>query len=150
MLARHHAITASAYYQTFPKGILRALLPDVPLGNGPAARLGGELGYRVYTGNDGPSGVFLGPSVVALPLAAPRLTDAYQTEIVSFMAYGASLDLGVQAVVGPGFTLGGGVGVMALAYSRPASATPPAGIVLPAYPEPHVLPRLLVAAGWAF
>jgi hypothetical protein len=56
----------------------------------------------------------------------------------------------VQAVVGPGFTIGGGIGVMALAYSRPASATPPAGIELPSYPEPHVFPRLLIAAGWAF
>jgi hypothetical protein len=58
--------------------------------------------------------------------------------------------VGVQAVVGPGFTLGGGLGVMALAYDRPASATPPAGIELPSYPEPHVLPRVLVMAGWAF
>jgi hypothetical protein len=85
-----------------------------------------------------------------MPLAAPRLASDYRPEVVSFMAYGASLDVGVQAVVGPGFTIGGGVGVMALAYAPPASATPPAGLELPSYPVPHVLPRLLIAAGWAF
>jgi hypothetical protein len=85
-----------------------------------------------------------------MPLAAPRLTSDYRAEVISFMAYGAALDVGVQAVVGGGFTIGGGVGVAALAYSRPVSATPPPGIELPSYPEPHVLPRLLFAAGWAF
>lgn len=150
VLAPHHAITASAYYQTFPSGLIRMALPDASKGAAPQSRLGGELGYRLYTGSDGPTGFFVGPSFVAMPLAAPRLTDAYEGEVVSFMAYGASLDLGVQAVVGPGFTLGAGLGVMALAYDSPASATPPPGIELPSHPEPHVLPRLLVMAGWAF
>lgn len=125
-------------------------LPDMTVGEGPQSRFGGELGYRLYTGSDGPTGLFVGPSFVAMPLAAPRLTADYRTEVVSFMAYGAALDVGVQAVVGPGFTLGGGVGVMALAYDTPASATPPAGIDLPSFPAPHVLPRLLVNVGWAF
>ncbi len=150
VFARHHAVTASAYLQTFPQAILRRLLPDIALGEGPEARLGGEIGYRLYSGSDGPTGIFIGPSAIAMPLAAPRLASDYRAEVVSFMAYGASLDVGVQAVVGPGFTIGGGVGVMALAYSPPASATPPTGLELPSYPEPHVLPRLLFAAGWAF
>ena len=150
VFARHHAITASGYLQTFPHAILRRLLPDIPLGDGPQSRLGGEVGYRLYSGTDGPTGVFVGPSLVAMPLAAPRLASDFRPEVVSFMAYGAALDVGVQAVVGPGFTIGGGIGVMALSYSPPASATPPAGLELPSYPEPHVLPRLLVAAGWAF
>ena len=150
LFARHHAVTASGYLQTFPQAILKRLLPDIPLGDGPQSRLGGEVGYRLYSGTDGPTGVFVGPSLVAMPLAAPRLASDYRPEVVSFMAYGGSLDVGVQAVVGPGFTVGGGVGVMALAYSPPASATPPTGLELPSYPEPHVLPRLLFAAGWAF
>jgi len=150
VLARHHALTASGYLQTFPQAILKRLLPDMPLGDGPQSRLGGEVGYRLYSGTDGPTGVFVGPSLVAMPLAAPRLASDYRPEVVAFMAYGGSLDVGVQAVVGPGFTIGGGVGVMALAYSPPASATPPTGLELPSYPEPHVLPRLLFAAGWAF
>jgi hypothetical protein len=150
VLAPHHAITASGYVQTFPSALIRVALPDLKSGAGPQARIGGELGYRLYTGSDGPTGFFVGPSLVAMPLAAPRLTEDYRAEIVSFTAYGAALDIGVQAIVGPGFTLGGGVGVMALAYSPPQSASPPSGIELPTYPQPHVLPRLLVMAGWAF
>ncbi|MDB4936289.1 MAG: hypothetical protein JWP87_3261 [Labilithrix sp.] len=150
LFAPHHGVIASGYLQTFPRAILRTLLPDVALGDGPQSRLGGEIGYRLYSGADDPTGVFIGPSLVAMPLAAPQLTGDYRVEVTSFMAYGAALDIGVQAVVGAGFTIGGGVGVTALAYSRPASAAPPAGIELPSYPEPHVLPRLLFAAGWAF
>lgn len=150
VFARHHAIVASGFLQTFPTGLLKTALPDLPIENGPESRFGGELGYRFYSGTNGPTGVFVGPSFVAMPLAAPRLTEAYKAEIVSFTAYGAALDVGVQTVIGPGFTIGGGIGVMALAYAPPASAQPPAGIELPSWPQPHVLPRLLVMAGWAF
>jgi len=150
VIAPHHALVASGYIQTFPKALLRLALPDLPIGEGPESRFGGELGYRLYSGSDGPTGVFIGPSFIAMPLAAPRLTDDYRAEVVSFTAFGASLDIGAQAVFGPGFTIGGGLGVMALAYSPPTSATPPQGITLPTYPTPHVLPRVLLAAGWAF
>ena len=150
VVAPHHALTASGFVQTFPKGLLRIAAPDFADGDAPPSRFGGELGYRLYSGSDGPNGIFIGPSVVSMPLVAPRLTDDFRPELVSFNAYGAAIDVGAQAVVGPGFTIGGGVGVMALAYSSPASATPPPGVSLPSYPEPHVLPRLLVMAGWAF
>lgn len=85
-----------------------------------------------------------------MPIAYPRVTENLRAEVVSFNAYGAALDLGVQAIIGPGFTIGGGIGVMALAYTPPASVAPPSGIQVPPYPEPHVLPRLLMMAGWAF
>jgi hypothetical protein len=150
LLASHHAIVASAYVQTFSRQMIRALLPSVDLGEAPASRLGGELGYRFYTGRDGPTGLFIGPSAVAMPIAYPRVTEDLRAEVVSFNAYGGALDVGVQAVIGPGFTIGGGVGVMALAYTPPASIAPPPGIQVPSYPEPHVLPRLLMMAGWAF
>ena len=152
LLASHHALVASAYVQTFSKTLLRVLLPSVDLGQPPSSRLGGELGYRFYSGRDGPTGLFIGPSAVAvaMPIAYPRVTEDLKAEVVSFNAYGGTLDAGVQAVVGPGFTIGGGVGVMALAYTPPASAAPPPGIQVPSYPEPHVLPRLLMMAGWAF
>ena len=89
----------------------------------------------------------------ALIVVLARVLDTMRSlraEVVSFNAYGGALDVGVQAVVGPGFTIGGGVGVMALAYTPPASIAPPAGAQVPSYPEPHVLPRLLIMAGWAF
>lgn len=83
-----------------------------------------------------------------MPIAYPRVTDPLRAEVVSFNAYGGALDVGVQAVIGPGLTIGGS-GVMALAYTPPASITAPAGLEVPSYPEPHMLPRLLMMAGWA-
>lgn len=150
LFARHHAVVASGYLQTFSTTMLRALMPSVELAQVPQSRLGGELGYRFYSGDAGPTGLFVGPSAVAVPIAYPRVTEELRAEVVSFMAYGAALDVGVQAIIGPGFTLGGGVGVMALAWQPPASAQAPAGVTAPSYPTPHVLPRLLVMAGWAF
>jgi hypothetical protein len=151
MLAAHHAIVASGYLQTFPTWILRHVLPsDAAAGDAPPSRLGGELGYRLYSGSKAPSGLFAGPSFVAMPLAYPHLGPDYRGEIVSFLAYGGAFDLGVQAVADGGFTLGGGVGVMYLAYSPPASVAPPPGVTAPTFPTPHVLPRLLLAAGWSF
>jgi len=150
LVAPHHAVVASGYVQTFPTAMLRILLPSAELGEGPAARPGAELGYRFYTTSDSASGVFVGPSLLAMPIAYPRVTESLRAEVVSFHALGAALDLGAQIVTGGGFVFGGGVGVMALAYTPPASIAAPAGVAVPSYPEPHVLPRLLLSAGWAF
>jgi len=150
LVASHHAVHASAYLQTFPRAMLEMLLPSAELGEGPASLLGGEIGYRFYARPESASGLFVGPSLIAMPLAYPRVTEQLRAEVVSFHAYGAALDLGAQVVTDSGFTFGGGIGVMALAYTPPASITPPPGANVPTYPEPHVLPRLLLAAGWSF
>ncbi|MBX3187984.1 MAG: hypothetical protein KF819_13255 [Labilithrix sp.] len=150
LVAPHHGIVASGFVQTFPRAMLEILVPDAEIGRGPSSRVGAELGYRFYTGRDGPTGFFAGPSFLAMPIAYPRVTESLQAEVVSFHAYGAAFDLGAQIVTGAGFTFGGGIGVMALAYRAPASMAPPPGVTVPSYPEPHVLPRLLLQAGWAF
>jgi hypothetical protein len=151
VLVAHHAIVVSGYVQTFPAWMLRRLLPsDVEVGGGPPSRPGGELGYRFYTGQRGATGLFVGPSAVAMPLVYPRLGPDLRGEVVSFYAYGAALDVGVQAITDAGFTIGGGLGAMYLAYTPPSSVTPPAGVSVPTFIEPHVLPRVLIAAGWSF
>jgi hypothetical protein len=149
--ARHHAIVVSGYAQTFAPWLLRQVLPRaVDVGSGPPARPGGEIGYRFYTGTRGAHGLFVGPSAIAMPLVAPRVGTDLRAEVVSFQAYGAALDVGVQAITDAGFTVGGGLGVMYLAYTPPASVAPPPGVPVPSFPQPHVLPRLLIAAGWSF
>jgi hypothetical protein len=151
VLVRHHAIVASAWAQTFTPTMLRVLMPkEIDVSKGADTRFGGELGYRLYTGQDGAHGLFAGISGVAMPIAYPRVTQDLKTDVPSFNAYGGAFDVGVQAIMDSGFTIGGGVGVMYLAYTPPASATPPAGVAVPSYPEPHVLPRLLFSAGWSF
>jgi hypothetical protein len=151
VLAPHHVLTGGAYVQTFSGWMLRAIMPSgVEVGDRAVSRVGGEIGYRLYSGRDGATGIFVGPSFVAMPIVQPVVTSDLRTEVVSLIAYGGAVDVGVQAQMSSGFTIGGGLGVMALAYSRPASATPPPGVDAPAAPEPHVLPRVLFAAGWAF
>lgn len=148
---RHHALVASAYYQTFTPAMLRVLLPkEIDVGKGADARLGGELGYRFYTGAEGAHGLFAGISGVAMPIVYPRVGQDLKSDVVSFHAYGGAIDVGVQAITSSGFTIGGGLGVMYLAYTPPASIKPPPGVQAPSFPELHVLPRLLLAAGWSF
>ena len=148
---RHHALVVSAWLQTFTPAMLRVLMPsEVDVSRGADARFGGELGYRFYSGSDGAHGLFAGASGVAMPIAYPRVSSDAKSEVVSFHAYGGAIDVGAQAITSSGFTIGGGLGVMYLAYAPPVSATPPPGVSVPSVPEPHVLPRLLLSAGWSF
>ncbi|MBX3226234.1 MAG: hypothetical protein KIT84_28320 [Labilithrix sp.] len=148
---RHHAIVGTAFYQTFTPRMLEVLMPSVvDVSRGADARFGGELGYRVYSGDRGAHGFFAGVSGVAMPLALPRLTPDFRSEVVSFHAFGGALDVGVQVQTSWGFTVGGGIGAMYLAYDPPRSATPPPGAPNVNVTAPHVLPRLLLSAGWSF
>ena len=149
--AARHAIVLVGFVQTFPPWMVRRLVPsNVEVGSGPPSRPGGEIGYRFYTGQHGASGLFVGPSAVVMPLIYPRLGQDLRAEVVSFNAYGAALDVGLQAITDFGLTLGGGLGVMYLVYTPPASVTPPTGVTAPTFVQPHVLPRLLFTAGWSF
>lgn len=142
----HHALTASLYSQSVPLWLVKALSARDEVHEHGGSTLGGELGYRLYSGKGGADGLFVGGSFVSMPLAYARLgADLASAELVRFSAPGAAFDLGVQKVTGSGFTLGGGIGVMYLAYAVPTdNRRLPLGI------EPHVLPRLLLAAGWSF
>jgi hypothetical protein len=143
----HHGVTTSLFVQTFPLGLVRRFIPQGVTVADPPSRVGGEIGYRFYTGRMGANGFFLGPSLVLMPVAYPRATDA-GVEITSFHAYGAAFDVGVQAVTSGGFTIGGGLGVMGLSYTLPRSNV--AGVEIPPVATPHVLPWLLLAIGWSF
>lgn len=145
VVAPHHAIGASGFVQTFPRGMIELLVPSgAEIGSGPSTLPGGELGYRLYTSGASASGLFVGPSFVLMPIAYPRVRDDGKVDIDAQHAYGAALDVGAQMVTSAGFTVGGGLGAMVLAYTPPKSY---GGI---AFAEPHVLPRLLFMAGWSF
>lgn len=143
--APHHAIVASAFYQTFPRGMIEMLVPNgAELANAPSSKPGGELGYRLYTSGASASGLFVGPSFVLMPIAYPRVREDLKVAVDALHAYGVALDMGAQMVTSSGFTVGGGLGAMVVAYTPPKSY---GGV---AFAEPHVLPRLLFMAGWSF
>ncbi len=150
-LLAHHAIVASVFVQTFPGWMLRALTPSgVPATDATTTRLGGELGWRLYTSSAGAEGLFAGVSAITMPIVQARLAEDLHADLVTVTAFGGAFDVGVQAMTSAGFTIGGGLGVMALAYARPAPAPAPPGVDAPSFPAPHVLPRILFATGWAF
>lgn len=142
----HHVITGSLYTQSVPMWLVRKVAGGYDVHDNNGASLGGEIGYRLYSGRIGADGAFVGGSFVSMPLAYARLgTDLRSADLVRFNAVGGALDIGVQKVTDSGFTIGGGVGVTYLSYAMPVdSRRLPLGI------EPHVLPRLLLAAGWSF
>lgn len=150
-LADHHILALSGYLQTFSLPTLQPLLPQDVRDrlNGNPSRLGGEIGYRLYSGSGGTEGLFVGPSFVLTPLVYPRFTGAnVQTagvELQPFYAPGAALDVGAQTVTAMGLTLGGGIGMEYLAYDLPNDPRR-----IPLNLTPHWVPRLLFAAGWSF
>ena len=141
----HHTLVASLYSQSVPMWLARAFASRDELHDTGGATLGGELGYRLYSGRNGSDGLFVGPSFVSMPLAYPRLaSDLRSADLVRFSAPGAALDVGFQKITSSGFTIGGGIGVMYLAYEMPNDVRR-----IPIGFEPHVVPRLLLAAGWS-
>jgi len=142
----HHVFTGSLYAQAIPMGLVKSLSGHDEIHDNSGASLGGELGYRIYTGSLGADGLFAGASFLSMPLAYPRIdADLRSADLVRFNALGGAFDIGAQKITESGFTIGGGVGVMYLSYAMPSDIRRiPIGL------EPHVLPRLLLAAGWSF
>lgn len=146
LVASHHVLEGTLYY---------ADTVTNEDSNGNRFRgWGGELGYRYYTGHDGPRGFFVGPSLL---LAVMRAIPA-RGETIDFLNYGIAVDAGYQAIIADRWVLGLGVG---LQYNRPNKTFPqqevPASIYANAPRGPDerggglwVRPRLLLALGFAF
>ncbi|MDB4936877.1 MAG: hypothetical protein JWP87_3849 [Labilithrix sp.] len=141
----HHVLIGSLYSQAVPLWLVKTISGRDEVRAG-GTLLGGELGYRLYSGRSGADGLFVGPSFVSMPLAYARVAnDLRSADVIEFSAMGAAIDIGAQTVTSSGFTIGGGIGVMYLSYDLPNDNRR-----LPLTIEPHVLPRLLLAAGWSF
>ncbi len=105
---------------------------------------GSELGYRFYTGERGPNGLFIGPSV-----HVERLTETAQGHAVTVSTVGVALDAGAQWIFGPGIVFGVGLGIdyTPVGTNTTASRLPVEGAWLAGG---GVRPRGLVAIGFAF
>jgi hypothetical protein len=134
---RHHAISANPFYQ--------AATEDSDNTTTSYSAFGGELGYRYYSGNDGPEGFFAGPSFIFMRgemneecrSAGCRVDPTLDT-----MTFGMAVDAGYQWMSETGLTLGGGVGAM---YLRSDTSTRGAE----ALRFQGVLPRLLFSIGYS-
>jgi hypothetical protein len=104
---------------------------------------GAELGYRYYTGSKGPNGFFVGPSFL---LGHYSATTGESDQSVSFTSVGAAIDIGGQAVVGPGIVVGGGFGLQWTEATEDFQDMP---LAAAAIAGGGVRPRFLVTVGYA-
>ncbi len=141
----HHAIVGTVYAQSLPVSMVRPFAGNVAIRDAASSPgFGGELGYRLYSGGRGADGLFIGGSVLAMPLAYPRLARDLAVELERVYGVGGAVDIGAQTVTSFGLTIGGGIGVSLLAYDMPNDPSR-----LP-FAMPHVLPRLLLQTGYSF
>jgi hypothetical protein len=141
MLARHHALILTPFFDH-----TTVTVNDVDVGslNG----FGGELGYRFYTGDRGMNGFFIGPSVLFASWSqSSDIPNAPSGD--GFTAIGGALDLGGQAVIGPGVIVGGGFGLQYTSNSIDVE-TKDLNIASAAIAGGGVRPRFLLSVGYGF
>ena len=109
--AMHHALVLNPHYDSVTAEV------TVSDGTNSVATFeenftggGAELGYRYYTGRAGPNGFFVGPSLLLGAYTASN-SDFTGSEATSFSRVGFAVDIGGQAVIDPGFVIGGGFGL---------------------------------------
>lgn len=134
LLASHHVLGVSAYY---------AYARTNEDSNNVFRGVGGELGYRWYTGDNGPRGFYIGPSVLLGRFeAVPARGDS-----VSYWNVGGAMDLGWEALVADRVLFGLGAG---LQYTAPTASLPAQEVTASVYANAGLRPRLSLAFGVAF
>lgn len=135
----HHALTVNPSFTH---------TSDLFLGS--ITGFGAEVGYRYYTSTKGPAGFYVGPSLIigSYSVSNSAWFDGASRD-TSFVSYGAAIDVGGQAVIGPGIVVGGGFG---LQYTRTTSDvdTTLLGRSATAAASHSVMPRFLLSVGYAF
>lgn len=148
----HHALILSPHYQwaeTAP--VYKFADPNSDPNSAPTSRvgtqhfkaLGGEIGYRYYSGHGGMRGWFIGPSLIldmgwANPLDGP---------MKRYGDLGLAVDTGYQVIIADNITIGLGVGVQGMFTTQklPDQQFPAHTIA-----NREVDPRVLLSLGWAF
>jgi hypothetical protein len=144
VFAKHHAIVLNPYYNS----------TNIEINNvdvGTLSGFGAELGYRLYTGSKGSNGFFIGPSFLfgSWSASSKVLVPGQPSTDTDFTALGAALDLGGQAIIGPGVIVGGGFGLQYTKNSEDFN-TNNFNIVSAAIAGGGVRPRFLLSVGFAF
>lgn len=149
MPAAHHALTLNPFFAHAP---VTVTVNGKDIDAGALNGFGGELGYRFYTGSKGPNGFYIGPSVILASYSQSAPSGAAASGSAgsdSFMSYGGALDIGGQAVIGPGIVVGGGFG---LQYTKTSQdiATENLNLASAVIAGGGIRPRFLASVGYAF
>lgn len=147
--APHHAITLNPFFVHAP---VTASVNGQDVDLGSLNGFGGELGYKFYTGSKGPNGFYVGPSLILghYSASAPSGTAAAGSSgNDSFTSYGAALDIGGQAIVGPGIVIGGGFGLQYTKNSQDLN-TSDLNLASAVIAGGGIRPRFLLSLAYAF
>jgi len=142
--ALHHALTLNPFYTHVSAGTLTINNQTEDLGTFSGG--GAELGYRYYTGNKGPNGFFVGPSV----LFADYSQSGGGASSTSFTSVGGAIDIGGQGVIGPGIVIGGGFGLQWTKNSKDYNDTSDLNWASAIIAGGGTRPRFLFSVGYAF
>lgn len=142
----HHALVLSpmfAWPSTVPLQITNPMtMTSTTIASQQFFSFGGEVGYRYYTGLGGARGFFLGPSLLAAYVDAKDGNGHH----AGYATLGFAVDAGFGALLGDRLAITLGVGVQ---YKTPLQSIPaqqwPANVTT----NENVLPRVLLAVGWA-
>ena len=141
--APHHAITLNPFFAHVPLTVNGIDLGSL---NG----FGGELGYKFYSSSNGPAGFYVAPSFLFGSYSQSDTVGLNGTTVAghSFTSIGGAIDIGGQAVVGPGVVIGGGFG---LQYTKTSeSITGDLNWSSNAVAGGGLRPRFLLSVGYAF
>ncbi len=142
----HHALVLSPFFATTTTNPIDVYDPSGNATQLPAQKfwgVGGEIGYRYYTGLGGPRGLFAGPSLILGAMTA----EAQNGTSTSYMDLGLAADVGYQMLVVDDLSLTLGAGAQ---YSFPSRSIPGQQFPADVYANARVFPRALASIGWAF
>lgn len=147
MLAKHHAVVLTPHFTHAP---VTVTVNGQEIDGGALNGFGGELGYRFYTGSAGANGFYIGPSFVfsSFSQSAPSGSSGSSSSD-SFTAIGGAVDLGGQAIIGPGIVLGGGFGLQYTVNSKDI-ATDNLNLASAIIAGGGIRPRFLFTIGYSF
>jgi hypothetical protein len=136
--AQHHAIELSPHFIHTSNDVAVS-------SNGTASQtftgVGGEIGYRYYTGRRGPNGLFVGPSFL-MGFYNASLPSGSQT----FSNIGVAVDVGIQKIFFEHLVVGGGLGLQWTTVSHDFNDLPTGSSIIAGG---GVKPRFILAVGYA-
>lgn len=141
--AEHHAFVINPFFANTKAEVSSTFNGQTTKYEQRFSGIGGELGYRFYTGSRGASGFFVGPSLIAGAYTA----SATGAESVSFRSLGYAVDIGGQAVLKNGFTIGGGFGLQYTSVNKDFTDLPVTAAIIAGG---GWRPRFLLALGYSF
>jgi hypothetical protein len=135
----HHVIVLSPHFAN--PSDTTAVSPEFQITNRYTG-VGGELGYRYYSGHNGMNGLFIGPSLVG---------GTYNANLsgreVPFSNFGLAMDAGLQHMLWEHLALGAGLGIEYLYVTKDFGTV---GTGASTIASSGVKPRLLAQVGYAF